>query len=94
MRIIGRDILHTFCRTHADARGWVENWIADTQATPWQTPRDIKDRYASASFLAGNRVIFNIKGNRYRMQVLVAYKTGIVIIQWIGTHAEYSKRRA
>ena len=93
MRIAGRERLDEFCRNHADGRVWIENWLADTHTAQWRTPQDVKDRYASASFLAGNRVIFNVKGNRYRMEIQVAYHTGIVVIQWIGTHAEYAKRR-
>ena len=92
MRIVGRNKRAKFCRSHADSRGWCSNWIADTNSVRWQTPQDIKSRYASASFLAENRVIFNVKGNKYRMEVQVAYNTGIIIIQWIGTHAEYMKR--
>jgi mRNA interferase HigB len=52
----------------------------------------MKNRYAAASFLAGNIVIFNIKGNDYRLEVTVAYRTGIVVVDWIGTHAEYDAR--
>ena len=92
MRIVGRNKLDEFCHAHADSQGWCSNWIADTNSVRWQTPQDIKSRYASASFLAENRVIFNVKGNKYRMEVQVAYNTGIIIIQWIGTHAEYMKR--
>ncbi|MFV1095872.1 type II toxin-antitoxin system HigB family toxin [Klebsiella pneumoniae] len=53
----------------------------------------MKRVYRSADFLAGNRVIFNIKGNRYRLVVQVVYVGGDVIIEWVGTHAEYTKRR-
>ena len=59
----------------------------------WESPQDIKRVYRSADFLAGNRVIFNIKGNRYRLVVQVVYVGGYVIIEWVGTHAEYTKRR-
>jgi mRNA interferase HigB len=93
MRIIGRDKLDEFAAAHADARAWIENWIAISEADRWQTPRDIRDRHASASFLAGNVVIFNVKGNRYRLEVQVAYNTGVLVVRWIGTHAEYSKRQ-
>jgi mRNA interferase HigB len=93
MRIIGRERLDDIYRNHADGRDWIENWLADTHAAQWRSPQDIKARYASASFLAGNRIIFNVKGNRHRMEVLVAYNTGTVIIHWIGTYAQYSRRR-
>ena len=93
MRIAGRDKLDKFCRAHADSREWISNWIADTNSASWRNPKDIKAQYASASVLAGNRVVFNVKGNRYRMEVQVAYKTGVVVILWTGTHAEYTKRK-
>ena len=92
MRIVGRDKLHEFAGAHADARSWIENWLADTQAAKWEDAHDIKDRYASASFLRPNIVIFNVKGNSYRLEVNVAFKTGTVVIVWIGTHAEYDQR--
>lgn len=92
MRLVGRNILNEFMNAHADARVWIGNWIADTEAAQWQTPQDIKDSYASASLLADRMVIFNVKGNRYRLQVQVAYNTGVVIVKWAGTHADYTKR--
>ena len=92
MRIAGREKLDDFVRTHADARAWIENWIADTEKAMWRTSRDIKSSYASASFLTGNVVIFNVKSNHYRLQVLVAYNTGVVVILWAGTHTRYTKR--
>lgn len=92
MRIVGRDKLDAFGRAHADARSWLGNWLAHTKAAQWGTPQDIKSAYASASFLADNVVIFNVKGNAYRLEIVVAYQTGIVVVRWIGTHAEYSKR--
>lgn len=55
-------------------------------------PQDSKIFYASASFLAGNAVIFNVKDNRYRLEVQVDYNTGVVVVRWIGAHAEYTKR--
>jgi mRNA interferase HigB len=92
MLLVGRKKLDDFSGAHADARPWIANWIADTEAERWRTPQDIKRSYASASFLPGNVVIFNVKGNNYRLEVQVAYNTGVVVVRWIGTHAEYTKR--
>ncbi len=55
--------------TKANARTWIEGWIADAEPSRWRTPKDIKDHYASASFLAGNVVIFNVKGNHTKRSV-------------------------
>ena len=92
MKLVGRNKLDAFCVKHADARKWVENWLADVAAAAWSNPQDIKDRYVSASFLAGNLVIFNVRGNDYRLEVTIAYKTAVVVVVWIGTHAEYDAR--
>ncbi len=93
MRIVGREKLDEFVGVHADARPWIENWIAEVEAAQWRTPQDIKKQYASVSFLAGNVVYFNVKGNRYRLEVLAAYNTGTIAVRWVGTHAEYAKRQ-
>jgi mRNA interferase HigB len=92
MKIVGRARLAEFCDRHADARQWIEHWLSEVEAVRWGHSQDIRARYASASFLAGNVVIFNVKGNRYRLEVLVAYATGVVVVRWIGTHAEYDAR--
>ena len=92
MLLTGREKLHGFTSAHADARAWIESWIADVEAAQWRTPQDIKNMYSSASFLADGIVIFNVNGNRYRLEVRVAFNTGIVIVRWAGTHAEYTKR--
>ncbi len=92
MKILGRELLERFCRRHANARQWIENWLADVESAAWASPHDIRTRYASASFLPGGPVVFNVKGNAYRLEVRVAYRTGIVAIEWAGTHAEYDER--
>lgn len=92
MKVIGREKLHSFCSKHADARQWIEAWLSEVEDSSWATPTDIKRRYAAASILEGNQVIFNVKGNTYRLEATVAYKTGVVVVTWIGTHAEYDRR--
>jgi mRNA interferase HigB len=57
----------------------------------WQSPNDIKQIYANASIIANNRVVFNIKGNDYRLIVHVRYDLAIIFIRFIGTHAEYDR---
>jgi len=92
MKVVGRSLLDAFLQRHADARQWIENWLADVELTIWSTPNDIKARYSAASFLHPNVVIFNVKGNSYRLEVTVAYRNGVVVISWIGTHAAYDQR--
>lgn len=93
MRILGLQLLNEFKQSHADARGPLDAWQAEVARESWQTPQDIKRRYRSADFLADNRVIFNIKGNPYRLVVQVRYRNGLVVLDWVGTHAEYSKKK-
>ena len=92
MRVVGRDLLDAFCARHADARGWIEAWLNEAEEMSWESPQDIKQRYATASFLAGNVVIFNVRGNRYRLEIQVSYQNGIAIICWAGTHRAYDER--
>lgn len=92
MMLVGREKLFQFITKHPDTRSWIENWISDVQNANWHNTQDVKDRYSSASFLADRIVIFNVKGNSYRLEVQIAYKTKKVIVKWAGTHAEYSKR--
>jgi len=92
MRIVGRQRLDLFCGKHSDARKWIATWISEVEGAAWTNPQAIKNRYVSASLLPGNVVIFNVKGNEYRLEVVVAYRTSIVTVVWIGTHAEYDQR--
>ena len=92
MKVIGRKILFAFAEKHADSRDWIENWLADVSASRWRSPRDIKDRYSTASFLADRIVIFNVRGNKYRLETQIAFQLGAVAVKWMGTHAEYTRR--
>lgn len=93
MKVLGRDKLVNFYTKHANSKKALEAWFSEAQTATWQTPQDIKDRYRSADFLADNRVIFDIKGNQYRLVVKVRYQNGIVVIEWVGTHAQYDKQQ-
>ncbi len=93
MIVVGRKKLDKFKRKHADARGPIDAWLGEVSNATWSAPSGIKARYPHASFLAGNRVIFNIKGGRYRLVVVIRYVSGAVLIEWVGTHAEYDRLR-
>lgn len=92
MQLLGLLTLDKFKRTHADSRGPLDVWQSEVEAAQWVGPQDIRNRYPTASFLAENRVIFNIKGNTYRLVVKARYQNGIVLIEWVGTHAEYDRQ--
>ena len=89
MRVIALKNLRDFCLRHADAGPALKAWTQEARSASWKTPQDIKLRYANASFLGRNRVVFNIKGNDYRLVVAVAYRFEAVYVKFIGTHAQY-----
>ena len=91
MRIISRGTLRDFWQIHADAEQALRAWFHEASEAKWSTPKAIKQAYPSADILPGNRIVFNIKGNHYRLIVKIHYNTGILFIRFVGTHAEYDK---
>jgi len=91
MRIISRRTLRSFWEKHPNSRLPLETWYHDVCRENWNSPSDIKKTYKTASFLTNNRVVFNIKGNHYRLIVVVVYQHSIVYIRFVGTHAEYDQ---
>jgi len=89
MKVVGKRTLEDFKERHADARSHVDAWLCEVEQAEWKSPHDIKEKYVTASFLADNRVVFNLKGNSYRLDVKVSYENQVVLIKRIGTHAEY-----
>ncbi len=94
MNVISKKTLVQFYENHTNAKIALEVWHADVRKAQWENPEQIKKEYASASFLQDNRVVFNIKGNEYRLIVHVDYKRKIVRVKFIGTHSEYDKIKA
>ncbi len=91
MRLVGLRRLEEFLARHADMRTQVAAWVCEVEEAEWRTPSDIKRRFPSASFLTGSRVVFNLKGNKYRLDTEVNFEYQLVVIVRIGTHADYSK---
>lgn len=91
MRIISRKSLREFWEQHPEARQPLQAWYADVKRAEWHSPADIKNVYRNASFLVDNRVVFNIKGNDYRLIVVVQYAHGMVYIRFVGTHRDYDR---
>ncbi|MFW9625230.1 MAG: type II toxin-antitoxin system HigB family toxin [Sulfurospirillum sp.] len=94
MNVISKRTLVQFYEKNPTAKIALEVWHADVRKSEWESPDQIKRLYASASFLHDNRVVFNIKGNEYRLIVHIDYKRKIVRIKFIGTHSEYDKINA
>ena len=91
MRIISRQTLKEFWEKHRDVEAFLRQWLAQTHGLMWKSSMDIKRVHSTASFLSENRVVFNIKGNKYRLVAHVRYDLGRVYIRFVGTHAEYNR---
>jgi mRNA interferase HigB len=89
MRIIAVSFLRTFWQKHPDAEQPMLAWVDEVRKAAWSRPDQIKKQYRNASILKDRRVVFNIKGNDYRLVVSVAYHYQAVYVKFIGTHREY-----
>ena len=89
MRVIAVSALRAFWERHPDAEQPLKAWYEEATNATWAQPADIKARYRSASVLKNRRVVFNVKGNDYRLIVAIAYKLQIVYAKFVGTHQEY-----
>ena len=69
----------------------LESWFQETAKAEWQHPADVQRMYRTASIVGSDRVVFNIKGNSYRLVVAIDYKRRIVFVKWIGTHSDYDR---
>lgn len=97
MRIIARRTLKRFVegraghKDHAALKTALDAWFDEVRRARWTSSADVKRDYRTASIVSAERVVFNIKGNDYRLVVAVDYEKGIAWIKWIGTHAEYNR---
>jgi mRNA interferase HigB len=89
VRIIARKTLREFWKVHPDAEEPLLAWYREVEKEDWNTPAKVKAKYRTASIVGGNRVVFNIKGNDYRLVVKINYPYRVVYIRFVGTHAEY-----
>lgn len=93
-RIIAKSTLREFWEKHADSEQYLKTWHDTVKSAKWFSPNDVKQTYINASILKDNRVVFNIKGNSYRLIVKFNYEKQWAFIRFIGTHAEYDKINA
>jgi len=93
VRLAGRDKLDAFGRKHAQARGAIRAWTAEIERATWKKTSDLKARYPKASVLAENIVIFDLGGNKFRLESRVLFQVQLVVVHRIGTHEEYNKWR-
>ena len=97
MIIVGTDVVEIWFAEHMGhkgtrvARSQYEAWLSIVARAVWRNPEDVKASYPKASILKAGRVVFNIKGNDYRLIARVQYQAGVVAIRFFGTHAEYDE---
>ncbi len=92
MQIVAKKRLKKFWEKHPQAKTPLESWHAIVSRAEWKRPADIKNMFgATVDFVAGNRVVFDVAGNKYRLVVHVSYEYKAVLIKFIGTHAQYNK---
>lgn len=89
MRVIAVSTLRDFWQRHPDAEQPLRAWYEEATSAAWTQPANIKAQYRSASVLKNRRVVFNIKGNDYRLIVAVAYRLQVVYVKFVGTHRDY-----
>jgi len=91
MHVISRKPLLNYWRAHPVVEGPLKAWFKEAEHATWKSYIDVNERYPSASLLADDRVVFNIKGNDYRLVVKINYSIGVIYIRFIGSHAEYNQ---
>lgn len=97
VRIIARKTLRDFAESLRGSKDYkavksgLDAWFHEVQRADWHSPADVVRDYANASIVGSDRIVFNIKGNSYRLVVAVDYGRQIVFIKWLGTHAAYDR---
>ena len=91
MRIISKRALRACWERYPDAENPLLAWYREVTREDWDTPAKVKAKYSNASIVGDNRVVFNIKGNAYRLVAKINYPKRIVYVRFAGTHAEYDE---
>ena len=90
-RIVAKSTLREFWKKHSDSEQYLKTWYETAKSSNWTSPNDVKNTYVNASILKDNRVVFNIKGNSYRLVVKFNYERQWAFIRFVGTHPDYDK---
>ena len=94
MRVISRRTLREFWKKHPDSEEQLKSWYKETEKAQWKNINELKSEYPNASILKDNKIVFNIKGNSYRLIIKMNFEFQISWILFVGTHAEYDKINA
>ncbi len=93
-RIFAKSTLRTFWKKHPASEQYLKTWYDTAMNSDWKTPNQVKHTYANASILKDSRIVFNIKGNSYRLIAKFNFEKQWAFIRFIGTHKEYDKINA
>ena len=93
-RIFAKSTLRTYWEKHPDTEQYLKTWYDTAINADWQRPADVKQTYATASILKNSRIVFNIKGNSYRLVAKFNFEKQWIFIRFVGTHSEYDKIEA
>ena len=97
VRVIARGTLNDFVKNRVDrklqkmVKGHLDAWYAEAAKATWKNSAELKAQYGSASSVSSERVVFNIKGNDYRLVVAISYHYQVLLIIWVGSHKEYDQ---
>jgi len=91
VRVVKRKTLVDFYSKHKETKNQLDVWYYEAKNSNWNNPVEVKEKYGTASIVGDNKVVFNIKGNKYRLVTKINYQMKIVYIKFIGTHKEYDK---
>ena len=91
MKVFNTPQIEKAYRKYTDAIGPLQNWYQEVEEADWDTPAKLKERYPTASIIRGDLVVFNIKGNRYRLVARINFRRRLVFVKFFGTHKEYDR---
>lgn len=97
VRVIARGTLNGFVRNRVQpkhqkaVKSQLDAWYAEVARAEWKSSAELKRQFSSASIVSAERVVFNIKGNDYRLVVAINYAFQVVMVKWLGTHREYDE---
>lgn len=91
MNVISRRTLAEFYTVHADAKDSLETWYRVCRKADWRSFNDVQSSYSSADIVGDNRMVFNIKGNRYRLVARFSFRYKSIQVKWLGTHVEFDR---
>lgn len=91
MRIFTEKPLKLYAENHPEAKTALQDWICKVKSAKWNSFSDIKETFNSVDYVGNQRYVFNIKGNDFRLVVVIQFKPQFVYVRFIGTHAEYDR---